>query len=384
MHLDHTDTPATLDYATIQMALELSKKTWLLGVMLPGSQKISRYVIAGGDVPELTRQLQRARAKAEQVGKPVRIITCYEAGYDGHWLHRWLGEQGIFNYEIDPSSIQVNRRARRAKTDRLDLDQLIRTLLAYQRGEPRVCSMLRVPSVEDEDRRRRDRERQCLLKERTAHTNRIKGLLHAQGVRDAMPRQAGFIAGLAGLRTGDGRPLPPRLRQEIEHQHERLMLVQRQLADLEAATRTERENAALGSPEAKSKQLAALRGIGPVGAQGLVNEVFYRSFDNRRQVGSYFGLTGTPFRSGKVEHDQGVSKCGNRRACELAIELAWLWLRHQPASALSCWFQERVRDIKGRLRKTSIVALARKLMVALWRYLETGLVPQGAALRSKL
>lgn len=260
MHLDHTDTPATLDYATIQMALELSKKTWLLGVMLPGSQKISRYVIAGGDVPELTRQLQRARAKAEQAGKPVRIITCYEAGYDGHWLHRWLGEQGIFNYEIDPSSIQVNRRARRAKTDRLDLDQLIRTLLAYQRGEPRVCSMLRVPSVEDEDRRRRDRERQCLLKERTAHTNRIKGLLHAQGVRDAMPRQAGFIAGLAGLRTGDGRPLPPRLRQEIEHQHERLMLVQRQLADLEAATRTERENAALGSPEAKSKQLAALGG----------------------------------------------------------------------------------------------------------------------------
>jgi transposase len=381
MHLDHADTPAVQDYATIHIAFELSKKKWLLGIMLPGSEKISRYVIAGGDVVELAEQLHKARVKAERCGKPVRIVSCYEAGFDGHWLHRWLGEQGICNYQIDPSSIQVNRRARRAKTDRLDLDQLMRVLMAYQRGEPRVCSILRVPAVEDEDRRRRNRERECLIDERTAHGNRIKGLMHAQGIRDAMPRKAGFIASLAELRTGDGRPLPQRLKEEVERQHARLMLVQRQLNELAAASRTEWEAAVAGSAQAKSVQLTRLIGIGPVGAQGLVNEAFYRSFDNRRQVGSYFGLTGTPFNSGRSERDQGISKCGNRRARELAIELAWLWLRHQPGSALSRWFQERVRDIKGKLRKTTLVALARKLMVALWRYLETGIVPEGVRLR---
>jgi transposase len=381
MQLDHTDTPAEQDYGTVHVALELSKKKWLLGIMLPGSQKISRYTIAGGDVARLTEQLQKARAKAERLGKPVRIVSCYEAGFDGHWLHRWLEDQGICNYEIDPSSIQVNRRARRAKTDRLDLEQLIRVLLAYRRGEPRVCSMLHVPVVADEDRRRRNRERECLIAERIAHSNRIKGLLHAQGIRDAMPLKAGFIASLANLRTGDGRPLPQRLKEEIERQHERLMLAHRQLAALAQVSRDERIAAAPGSPEAKSVQLTRLVGIGPVGAQGLVNEAFYRSFDNRRQVGSYFGLTGTPFNSGRSERDQGISKCGNRRARELAIELAWLWLRHQPASALSCWFHQRVRNLKGKIRKITIVALARKLIVALWRYLETGMVPEGARLR---
>ena len=196
-----------------------------------------------------------------------------------------------------------------------------------------------------------------------------------------MPLKAGFIASLASLRTGDGRPLPQRLKEEIERQHERLMLAHRQLEALAQVSRDERIAAAPGSPEAKSVQLARLVGIGPVGAQGLVNEAFYRSFDNRRQVGSYFGLTGTPFNSGRSERDQGISKCGNRRARELAIELAWLWLRHQPASALSCWFHQRVRDIKGKIRKITIVALARKLIVALWRYLETGMVPEGATLR---
>ena len=381
MQLDHTDTPAEQDYATVHVALELSKKKWLLGVMLPGSQKISRYTIAGGDVARLAEQLQKARVKAERCGKPVRIVSCYEAGFDGHWLHRWLEDQGICSYEIDPSSIQVNRRARRAKTDRLDLEQLIRVLLAYRRGEPRVCSMLHVPEVADEDRRRRNRERECLIAERIAHTNRIKGLLHAQGIRDVMPLKAGFIASLASLRTGDGRPLPPRLKEEIERQHERLTLVHQQLAALAQVSRDERAIAVPGSVEAKSLQLARLIGIGPVGAEGLVNEAFYRSFDNRRQVGSYFGLTGTPFNSGRSEHDQGISKCGNRRARELAIELAWLWRRHQPDSALSRWFHERVRDIKGKIRKITIVALARKLMVALWRYLETGVVPEGAKLR---
>jgi transposase len=241
--------------------------------------------------------------------------------------------------------------------------------------------VVRVPTVEDEDRKRRNRERERLLKERTAHTNRIKGLLHAQGIRDAMPLMAGFRNTLDSLRTGDGHPLAKRLKEEIMREHERLGLVSKQLAALEASSRAERRSAAAGSAEAKMVHLAQLKGIGTVGGQKLVNEAFYRSFDNRRQVGSYVGLTGTPFNSGNSERDQGISKAGNRRARELAIELAWLWIRHQPDSELTRWFHARVRDIKGRLRRITIVAVARKLMVALWRYLETGLVPTGAVLR---
>jgi transposase len=345
---------------------------------------MSRYTIAGGDLAALTARLTAARTKAARTGESVRIVSCYEAGFDGHWLHRWLTEQGIVNHEIDPASIQVNRRARRAKTDRIDLEQLMRALLAYRRGEPRVCSVVHVPTVEDEDRKRRNRERGRLLKERTAHTNRIKGLLHAQGIRDAMPLKPGFVATLDGLRTGDGRPLSPRFQAEIVREHQRLMLVSKQLAALEADSRAEQRAAAPGSAEAKTVQLAQLKGIGPVGGQGLVNEVFYRSFDNRRQLGSYFGLTGMPYDSGERRRDQGISKAGNHRARELAIELAWLWVTHQPDSELSRWFRERVRDIKGRIRRIAIVALARKLMVALWRYLETGVVPTGAVLRPSL
>jgi transposase len=235
--------------------------------------------------------------------------------------------------------------------------------------------------VEDEDRKRRTRERERLLKERTAHTNRIKGLLFGQGIRDAMPLKPGFIASLDKLCTGDGRPLPPRLEEEIVREHERLCLVHKQIAALEAKSRTELRTAAPGSAEAKIMQLIDLKSIGPVGGQELVNEVFYRSFDNRRQLGSYFGLAGTPYDSGESRREQGISKAGNRRARRMAIELAWLWLRHQPGSALSCWFRQRVGALKGRIRRITIVAMARKLMVALWQYLTIGVVPTGAVLR---
>lgn len=382
--LDHTDTPTTPEYATVHLVFELSKAKWKLGVMLPGSEKMSCYTIAGGDLAALTARLAHAQAKAARCGKPVRIVSCYEAGFDGHWLHRWLTNQGVINHEIDPASIQVNRRARRVKTDRIDLEHLMRTLLAYLRGEPRVCSVVHVPTVEDEDRKRRNRERDYLIDERTAHTNRIKGLLHAQGVRDVMPMKPGFIDRLENLRTGDGRPLPQKLKEEIVREHERLCLLNQQLQAIEGNSRAELRAAQPGSREAKTVMLAKLKGIGMVGGQGLVNEVFYRSFDNRRQVGSYIGLTGTPYNSGASERDQGISKAGNSRARELAIELAWLWLRHQPDSELSRWFHERVRDLKGRPRRVAIVAVARKLMVALWRYLETGLVPTGAVLRPSL
>ena len=381
LKIDHTGTPASAEYATVYLVFELSKAKWKLGVMLPGSQKMSRYTIDGGDLGALSGRLLAARAKAESSGKPVRILACYEAGLDGHWLHRWLTEQGVMSHEVDPSSIEVSRRARRAKTDRIDLEKLMRTFLAYLRGEPRVCSMVHVPTVEDEDRKRRTRERERLLKERIAHTNRIKGLLFGQGIRDVMPLKSSFVAGLDKLRTGDGRVLPPRLKDEIVREHERLCLVHKQIIALEAKSKAELRAAAPGSAEAKILQLVDLKSIGPVGGRELVHEAFYRSFDNRRQVGSYFGLAGTPYDSGESRREQGISKAGNWRARKLAIELAWLWLRHQPDSELSRWFRQRVGNIQGRIRRITIVAVARKLMVALWRYLTTGVVPSGAVLR---
>ncbi len=377
---DQTDTPAASEYATVHMAFELSKANWKIGVLLPGSPKLSRFTVKGGDVTTLSGRLASLRAKAERCGKPVRILSCYEAGLDGHWLHRWLTDQGVTSYIVDPSSIEVSRRGRRAKTDRIDLEKLMRAFLAYLRGEPRVCSMLHVPSAQDEDRKRSSRERDRLLKEQTAHTNRIKALLFGQGIRDVMPLKPGFIASLEAMRTGDGRALPARLKEELVREHERLCLAHKQVAALEAQGKAELRVAAPGSVAAKIMQLIDLKSIGVISGQKLVNEVFYRSFDNRRQVGSYFGLTGTPYDSGESRREQGISKAGNSRARTLAIELGWLWVRHQPGSELTRWFRERVGDLKGRIRRIAIVALARKLMVALWRYLTTGLVPTGAVL----
>lgn len=381
LNLNPTDAPAAAQYATAYIVFELSKAKWKLGIVLPGSPKMSRFTIDGGDLAALAARLATIRARAGRCGRPVRILSCYEAGLDGHWLHRWLVGQRIVSHVVDPSSIEVSRRARRAKTDRIDLDKLMRAFLSYLRGEPRVCSMLHVPSVEDEDRKRRTRERKRLLGERIAHTNRIKALLFGQGIREVEPLKAGFIASLETMRTGDGRALPPLLKEEIMREHERLCLVQKQIATLEATSKTELRAAVPGSAAAKIVQLVDLRSIGVISGQELVNEAFYRSFNNRRQVGSYFGLTGTPHHSGTIQREQGISKAGNPRARTLAIELAWLWLRFQPDSELSRWFRRRVGDLKGRIRRITIVAMARKLMVALWRYLTTGVVPTGAVLR---
>lgn len=381
MRADHTDTPAECEFSTVYIAFELSKSKWQLGIMMPGAKKMSRYRIDGGDLAGLSSILARARAKVEQLGRPVRILSCYEAGLDGHWLHRWLIANGVVNYEIDASSIEVNRRARRAKTDRIDLALLMRAFLAYLRGEVGVCSMVRVPTPEDEDRKRRTRERDRLLKERTAHTNRISGLLFGQGIRDVMPLKGSFLSDLDKMRTGDERDLSPHLRDEIRREHERLLLVHKQIKALEAENIAVHRAAAKGSVEAKVVQLVQLKAVGPQIAQVLTNEVFYRDFKNRRQVGSCVGLTDMPYDSGASRRQQGISKAGNHRARTSAIELAWLWTRHQPDSELSRWFRQRVGNVKGRIRKIAIVALARKLMVALWRYLETGLVPTGAVMR---
>jgi transposase len=385
MHkLDLIDTPAGSKHATVYLVFELSKKRWQLGVLRSDSEKLSRYSIEGGDLATLAKRLAGWRAEVARGGRSVRVLSCYEAGIDGHWLHRWLTDHDVISHEVDPSSIEVNRRARRAKTDRIDLEKLMRTFLAYLRGEPRVCSMVHVPTVEDEDRKRHTRERERLMKERISHSNRIKGLLHGQGIRDVQPLKPGFIASLNKLRTGDGRMLSPWLKEEIVREHERLRLVARQLSGLETANKAALRAAAPGSAEAKMMQLIDLRGVGLTSGQGLINEVFYRSFNNRREVGGYFGLTGTPYDSGASRREQGISKAGNRRGRRLALELAWLWLQHQPGSALSCWYRQRVGDLKGRVRRIAIVALARKLMVALWRYLTTGVVPTGAVLHPSL
>ncbi len=380
MSRHHDGAPVGAQYGTILLVFELSKAKWKLGVMLPGSQKLSRYTVAGGDTAALTVLLAQVRARA---GGASRVVSAYEAGYDGFWLHRWLEDQGVENRVLDSASIQVNRRARRAKTDKLDLDQLMRVLAALERGEPKVCSLARPPSPEQEDARRLTRERERLVRERVGHTNRIKGLLFGQGVRDLEPLRRGFLDELKQARTGDSRPLGPGLLGEIRRELKRLALVTEQIAELEAQA-----HAALAATSAtlqadapvKVAQLTRLRGIGELSAWPLVNEAFYRRFDNRRQVGGYFGLDGSPYDSGESRREQGISKAGNRRARTLAIELAWLWLRHQPDSDLSRWFFARVGQLKGRIRKITLVALARKLMIALWRYLETGLVPGGAVL----
>lgn len=382
-HLHPIDTSACSDDATVFVAFELSKAKWKFGIVLPGSAKMSRYTVDGGDTAGLAARLAAARAKASDGGRrAVRIVSCYEAGYDGFWLHRWLEQEGVVNHVLDAASIQVERRARRAKTDRLDLEQLMRALLAYWRGEPRVCSVARVPSVGQEDDRRLHRERERLIRERGGHNNRIKALLHGQGIRDVNPLGARFLTGLEGLRTGDGRALGPALLAEIRREHGRLRLVVEQIGILEAQICALAQAATPQSSAAKTVQLTQLKSVGQASAQVLVNEVFYRCFDNRRQLGSYVGLAGTPYDSGQSRREQGISKAGNARARTVAVELAWLWLRHQPDSELSQWFRRRVGALGGRIRKISIVALARKLIIALWRFLEHGVIPTGAVLRA--
>ena len=284
---------------------------------------------------------------------------------------------------MDPSSLQVNRKARRAKTDRLDATMLLRALIAWWRGDRAACRMVQVPSVEREDARRTHRERQRLIVERVQHVNRIKGLLAARGIYDLQPLRRDRWGRLAELRTGDGRELPTRLRGEIERELRRLELVLEQIGAVEAE-----RDAAVADPAAEDADaakvglLARLGGIGVELATVLVREALYRPFANRREVAAYAGLTPSPFASGDRHREQGISKAGNPLLRRSMIELAWLWLRYQPDSALARWFVGRVGAAKGRVRKIAAVALARKLLVALWKYVTTGLLPEGARMKA--
>lgn len=365
-------------------ALELSGSCWLVALQAPGNEQPSRHRVKAGDAGELVALLERQRARAEhRLGRGLRVVSCYEAGWDGFWPHRVLARAGIENHVMDAASLAVSRRARRAKTDRLDAALLLRSLMAWRRGEVGVCAMVRVPTVEQEDAKRTGRERARLIKERIGHVNRIKGLLATQGIYDYEPARAKRGARLEALRTGDGGTLPPRLKAEIVRHLERLELVLKLLAAVEAERDAEvRAGAAAGRAGHRLGLLVRLKGIGPELASTLEREVLYRAFANRREVASYVGLTPSPYASGGMAREQGISKAGNARARRAMVELAWLWLRHQPASDLSRWFRARVGLAAGRVRRIAVVALARKLLVALWRYASSGLVPSGAVVKA--
>jgi transposase len=377
--------PAAMHVETARclFAIELSKQSWVIGFIRPFSSKVSRRILSGGDWKGLLKLIEEVQTRASQeTGRAVEVMSCYEAGYDGFWLHRLLEAHGISNYVIDPASLQVDRRARCVKTDRIDTERLLRSLMAYLRREPKVWSVVQVPSLAEEDARRLHRERDRLISERVQHVNRIKGLCALHGIYDYQPLRPQATARLEQLRTAQGLSLPPRLKAEIKRELQRLELVVEMIATLEAERDAIVEDAASTHINAKKIQdLHKLKAIGPEFAAVLVGEIFHRNFNNRRQLASYVGYAPSPFQSGNVAHDQGISKAGNRKGRTTGIELAWLWLRYQPGSDLSAWFHARVGATKGRIRRIAIVALARKLLVALWRYLETGLVPRGAILK---
>jgi transposase len=423
---------------TVFAALELSRKSWLIATSSPGEDRVSKRVVAAGDGPGLLALLAKLRETAERrLGGAVRVAVIQEAGLDGFWLHRLLVENGIESHVVDAASLAVDRRKRRRKTDAIDVEGLLRALMAWARGERRVCSMVRPPSPEDEDRRRLCREREALVTERIRHTNRIKGLLAGQGVLDFDPLRPKHRERLEELRTGDGRPLPPCLLAEIRRQLGRLDVVVRDLATVEAERNglvgvrsTDRsapraaeavesggvpeavaipvapeigpavapEEAAPGAasemapagasaasetaPAEPAALLMRLKGIGPEFAAVLWLEALFRSFGNRRQIAAYAGLAPVPWQSGGIDRDQGIAQAGNPRLRKTMIQLAWLWIRHQPGSAISRWFAERVGTARGRVRRIAIVAVARKLLVALWRYVTQGVVPEGAVLKA--
>jgi len=382
MQASSMSTPTAGHYGTIFIAIELSQKTWLVTLHSPDRDRISRHKLEGGDHAGLLALIDKVRARAtEKLGSPPRVVSCYEAGYDGFWLHRLLEAAGITNFVFDAASIAVEQRSRRSKTDRIDGELLLRTLMAYLRGEPRVVRIVRVPSVEQEDARRASRERDRLVQEQTAHTNRIKALLRLVGMAVGNPRRRDWLAWLERQRDWQGQPVPPHLLAEVKREHARLMVLRDQLAALEQAQAAQDVTVPAPMVERRS-QLQRLKALGPAFCTTLVNEVFYKDFRNRREVASYNGLAPSPWKSGGIDREQGISKAGNHRARLKAIELAWLWLRHQPDSALSCWFRARTANAGKRARRIAIVALARKLIVALWRYLTTGLVPEGAAMKA--
>ena len=382
---DRLEAPTAIrtDLDAIFISLELSRSSWVVtSLSLGGREKMSKHTARGGDVAGLLKRFAQLAEKAKgRTGKVFPLIVIHEAGLDGFWIDRVLQNEGIESHVVDPASIATSRRRRRAKTDGIDGEALVRALLAYKRGEPRVCSMVRAPTPEDEDRRRLCRERKVLTMERVQHVNRIKGLLFSQGVSGYEPLRRDRRERLDALQTGDGRPLPPHLKAQVRRELDRLELLLAQIKTAEAE-----RDALLAAEKTKAPVPPAMslgmKGIGPEFAAVLWSEGLSRPFENRRQVAAYAGLAPTPWQSGSVDREQGILQSGNPRLRTTMIQLAWLWLRHQPDSALALWFHDRVKRNGGRLRKTTIVALARKLLVALWKYVTAGVVIEGAVMKT--
>jgi transposase len=378
----------TPEKGKLYMAMELSQKEWKLGFSVGPGQAPRLRSVPGRDLGGLITEIQLARERF-RLGKDVEVASCYEAGRDGFWLHRFLEKQGVRNLVVDSASIEVSRRFRRVKTDRMDTGRLLGMLtpalaagasVRFHLGERKVWSVVNVPSAKAEDERQLHREMMALKKERTRHINRIKGLLVSQGV--VIEVDSGFMEAIETVRLWDGSPLPGRLRMRLEREHERMELLGQQIGQLEK----EREEVIRTSQEDAIEQvrrLLQLKGIGVNSAWLYVMEFFaWRGFRNRREVGALAGLTPTPYQSGESSKESGISKAGNRQVRGMAIEIAWSWLRHQPDSALSCWYNRRFAKGSSRVRRIGIVALARKLLIELWKYLETGVVPEGAYLKS--
>src|SRR5438067_9248044 len=383
MQASSMDTPTAGYCGTIFVAIELSQRSWLVTMHCPDRDKISHHKLEGGDHAGLLTLIERMRERAARtLGAVPAVVSCYEAGYDGFWLHRLLMAAGITNHVFDPASIAVDQRARRVKTDRIDGEKMLRTLMAYLRGEPRVVRIVRVPTPEQEDARRASRDRGRLTKEQTAHTIRINALLRLLGMAIGNPRRRDWLSWLATQRDWQGQAVPPQMLGEIRHEHARLMLVRERLDALAKTPAQADPTPAAAQMTERSELLLRLKCLGPAFATTLTNEVFYKDFRNRREVASYFGLTPSPWRSGGIDRDQGISKAGNPRARCAAIELAWLWLRHQPDSKLTQEYRRRTLDAGKRIKRVAIMALARKIIVALWCYLTTGLVPEGAMLKT--
>ncbi len=374
--MDAPDTPlrgqGTTIVGRLYVAFELGDRSWKLSLG-DGVRAPSRCTVTAGDTTAVLKAIARAKAHCHLAADAL-VRSCYEAGRDGFWLHRWLTDQGIVNLVVDPASIEVNRRARRAKTDRLDSDKLLSMLMRYYGGERRVWAVARIPTPEQEDERRVHRELERLRQERTAHSNRIRSLLVLHNLR---VERIGGRAWAHWWAQQAGQLLPG-LRAEIEREFERLSLVAGQIRTLEALQARQVRSGA----QPAIAVLARLAGIGTGSAWTLVKELFgWRQFHNRREVAGCLGLAPTPYSSGTSEVEQGISKAGNKRARWLMVELAWSWLRFQPASQLSQWFNERFAGGGKRVRRIGIVALARRLSIALWRYLEHGEIPLGATLK---
>jgi transposase len=363
--------------STLYLAFELGRHHWKLGFTTGMGQRPRERTIAAGDLDALETELERARRR---FGLPAEaeVLTCYEAGRDGFWLHRFLEAAGHRSHVVDSSSIEVDRRARRAKTDALDLGALLRLLIRYDAGEHRVWRIVRVPSPEAEDARHLHRELMTLKRDRVRVTNRMKGLLATQGLN--LPLDADFPDAVDAAVLWDGLPLLEGLAGRVKREWRRHRFLTHEIRGLEKRRRRLLRESDDPAVE-KVRQLLALRGIGANSAWLYVMEFFgWRRFRNRREVGSLAGLAPTPHQSGSSHREQGIQKAGNRHIRALAIEIAWSWLRYQPRSELTKWYNERFGAAGRRMRKVGIVALARKLLIALWRYLETGAIPEGAEL----